>query len=60
MSRTTIARAVARKDLAVEIGRGQEGDVATLMRAARLAVEEPPRADLAGIFRVVIGRLQSG
>lgn len=46
--------------LVVEIGQGQEGEVATLMRAAGLVADEPPRPDLAGIFRVVTGRLRSG
>ncbi|WP_022724074.1 peptide chain release factor N(5)-glutamine methyltransferase [Rhodopseudomonas sp. B29] len=45
--------------LAVEIGQGQDGDVATLMRAAGLVADRPPSPDLAGIFRVVTGRLQT-
>ncbi|MFC0238827.1 peptide chain release factor N(5)-glutamine methyltransferase [Rhodopseudomonas telluris] len=42
--------------LVVEIGQGQSDDVAALMRAAGLTVVEPPRADLAGVLRVVSGR----
>lgn len=42
--------------LVVEIGQGQDDDVAALMRAAGLTVSEPPRVDLGGILRVVSGR----
>ena len=42
--------------LVVEVGQGQSADVAALMAAAGLTLSDPPRADLAGIFRAVIGR----
>jgi release factor glutamine methyltransferase len=41
--------------LAIEIGAGQAGEVAALLRDAGFA-EVHPRADLAGIERVVVGR----
>jgi release factor glutamine methyltransferase len=42
--------------LVVEAGRGRSGDVETLMTAAGLTVEHPPKTDLAGILRAVSGR----
>ncbi len=42
--------------LIVEVGQGQSGDVEALMTAAGLSPTGPPRADLAGIPRVVSGR----
>ena len=42
--------------LVVEAGRGQAGDIETLMAAAALSVEKPPKADLAGIPRAVSAR----
>jgi release factor glutamine methyltransferase len=42
--------------LVVEAGYGQSGPVERLMAAVGLAVEEPPRADLAGVPRAVGGR----
>lgn len=42
--------------LIVEAGQGQADDIATLMRAAALTVERPPKADLAGIPRAVSAR----
>ncbi|WP_322515325.1 peptide chain release factor N(5)-glutamine methyltransferase [Rhodopseudomonas palustris] len=46
--------------LVVEIGQGQSDDVAALMRAAGLAVADPPRPDLGGVLRVVTGRHLTG
>jgi len=42
--------------LIVEVGQGQSAAVAELMAAAGLTLGEPPRPDLGGIFRAVIGR----
>lgn len=42
--------------LVVEAGRGQIGDIETLMTAAGLFVERPPKTDLAGVPRAVSGR----
>lgn len=42
--------------LIVEAGQGQAGDIATLMAAAALSVDRPPKADLAGILRAVSAR----
>lgn len=42
--------------LVVEIGRGQSAAVGAIMGAAGLALPSPPRADLGGVPRVVIGR----
>lgn len=42
--------------LIVEAGQGQAEDIATLMGAAALTVERPPKADLAGIPRAVSAR----
>ncbi|QDP27134.2 peptide chain release factor N(5)-glutamine methyltransferase [Bradyrhizobium cosmicum] len=42
--------------LIVEAGRGQARDIEALMTAAGLAVDRPPRADLAGIPRAVSAR----
>jgi release factor glutamine methyltransferase len=42
--------------LVVEAGYGQAGQIEGLMVAADLVVQEPPRADLAGIPRAVGGR----
>ena len=42
--------------LIFEVGQGQDGAVRNIMRAARLAAEDPPRRDLAGVNRCVIGR----
>ena len=42
--------------LIVEVGLGQSAAVAGLMAAAGLTLAEPPRADLGGIPRAVIGR----
>jgi release factor glutamine methyltransferase len=42
--------------LIVEAGQGQAGDIETLMTAAALSVDRPPRADLAGIPRAVSAR----
>jgi release factor glutamine methyltransferase len=43
--------------LVLEIGQGQDGDVAQLVAAAGLTVAGPTRADLAGIGRAVVGKL---
>lgn len=40
----------------VEVGEGQSDHVANLMMAAGLALGAPPKADLAGIHRAVVGR----
>ena len=40
----------------VEVGEGQSDHVGNLMMAAGLAPETPPKADLAGIHRAVVGR----
>jgi release factor glutamine methyltransferase len=42
--------------LIVEAGQGQAGFIETLMKAAALSVDRPPRADLAGIPRAVAAR----
>jgi release factor glutamine methyltransferase len=42
--------------LIVEAGQGQAGDIETLMAAAALTIDRPPRADLAGILRAVSAR----
>jgi release factor glutamine methyltransferase len=42
--------------LVVEAGHDQSGDIEGLMTAAGLMLERPPKADLAGIRRVVAGR----
>lgn len=42
--------------LIVEAGAGQAGEIETLMRAAALRIERPPKADLAGIPRAVSAR----
>lgn len=42
--------------LAVEVGEGQSADVERLMTSARLTLERPPKADLAGIRRAVAAR----
>jgi release factor glutamine methyltransferase len=43
--------------LVLEIGQGQDGDVAQLVAAAGLMIAGPTRADLAGIGRAVVGKL---
>jgi release factor glutamine methyltransferase len=43
--------------LVLEIGQGQDGDVAQLVAAVGLTVAGPTRADLAGIGRAVVGKL---
>jgi release factor glutamine methyltransferase len=45
--------------LVVEAGQGQSETIATLMQAAGLTVERPPRADLAGVLRAVSARKMS-
>jgi release factor glutamine methyltransferase len=42
--------------LIVEAGQGQAGNIETLMTAAALIVDRPPKADLAGISRAVSAR----
>lgn len=42
--------------LVVEAGQGQAENIETLMRAAALSLERPPKADLAGIPRAVSAR----
>ncbi|MCK1419832.1 peptide chain release factor N(5)-glutamine methyltransferase [Bradyrhizobium sp. 180] len=42
--------------LIVEAGQGQAGNIETLMLAAALVVDRPPKADLAGIPRAVSAR----
>ncbi|WP_025032694.1 peptide chain release factor N(5)-glutamine methyltransferase [Bradyrhizobium sp. DOA9] len=42
--------------LVVEAGRGQAQNIETLMRAAALSLDRPPKADLAGISRAVSAR----
>ena len=42
--------------LIVEVGQGQAREIETMMAAAALAVERPPKADLAGISRAVTAR----
>ncbi|MDA9435932.1 peptide chain release factor N(5)-glutamine methyltransferase [Bradyrhizobium sp. CCBAU 51627] len=42
--------------LVVEAGRGQAGDIETLMAAAALSIDRPPKTDLAGIPRAVSAR----
>jgi len=42
--------------LIVEAGQGQAGDIETLMAAAALSIDRPPKADLAGIPRAVSAR----
>lgn len=46
--------------LIFEVGQGQEDDVRAIMAAAGLEASEPPRTDLAGVNRVVIGRKKPG
>ncbi len=43
--------------LVVEVGRGRSGEVGALLAAAGLTPVGPPKADLAGVHRVVTGRL---
>lgn len=45
--------------LICEVGHDQAADVAAIMRVARLDVQSPPRRDLAGLERVVIGLKQA-
>ncbi|TPQ40484.1 peptide chain release factor N(5)-glutamine methyltransferase [Bradyrhizobium guangdongense] len=58
--RALIPQAAARLSpggaLIVEAGEGQADGIATLMQAAALTVERPPKADLAGIPRAVSAR----
>ena len=42
--------------LVVEAGQGQSSDIEALMTASGLAVDQPPKTDLAGIARAVSGR----
>ena len=42
--------------LIVEAGQGQARNIETLMTAAALSVDRPPKADLAGIPRAVSAR----
>lgn len=42
--------------LIFEVGQGQDSDVRAVMESAGFVVDEPPRADLAGVKRVVMGR----
>ncbi|MGY3348218.1 MULTISPECIES: peptide chain release factor N(5)-glutamine methyltransferase [unclassified Bradyrhizobium] len=42
--------------LIVEVGQGQAGNIETLMAAAALSIDRPPRSDLAGIARAVSAR----
>jgi release factor glutamine methyltransferase len=42
--------------LVVEAGHGQSADIEGLMTAAGLTLEQPPKADLAGVRRAVAGR----
>lgn len=42
--------------LIVEAGQGQARDIETLMRAAALSLDRPPKADLGGILRAVSAR----
>jgi release factor glutamine methyltransferase len=42
--------------LVVEAGQGQSGEILGLIDAAGLTCERPPKADLAGIRRAVVGR----
>ncbi|QOZ50393.1 peptide chain release factor N(5)-glutamine methyltransferase [Bradyrhizobium sp. CCBAU 53338] len=42
--------------LIVEAGQGQAADIETLMAAAALSIDRPPKADLAGIPRAVSAR----
>ena len=42
--------------LIVEVGQGQAGNIETLMAAAALSIDRPPRSDLAGIPRAVSAR----
>ncbi|MBB5047643.1 release factor glutamine methyltransferase [Rhodopseudomonas rhenobacensis] len=46
--------------LIVEIGQGQDDEVAALMRSAGLTTDGAPKPDLAGIARAVIGRRPGG
>ena len=43
-------------ELIVEAGQGQARDIEAIMTAAGLAVERPPKTDLAGILRAVAAR----
>jgi release factor glutamine methyltransferase len=49
-------RLAPRGALIVEAGQGQAGNIETLMLAAALVVDRPPKADLAGIPRAVSAR----
>lgn len=42
--------------LMFEVGQGQEGDVTRIVAAAGFVADTPPKADLSGVNRVVIGR----
>jgi release factor glutamine methyltransferase len=42
--------------LVLEVGRGQSGDVEAMMTAAGLSTSRPPKTDLAGIPRAVLGQ----
>lgn len=42
--------------LIVEVGYDQSGQVSQMMQAAGLTLPHPPRADLDGIYRVVVGQ----
>ena len=42
--------------LIVEAGQGQAGNIETLMAAAALSIDRPPKADLAGIPRAISAR----
>ncbi|WP_426612938.1 peptide chain release factor N(5)-glutamine methyltransferase [Bradyrhizobium sp. McL0616] len=42
--------------LIVEAGQGQSGTIETLMAAAALSMDRPPKADLAGVLRAVSAR----
>ncbi|PJG50360.1 peptide chain release factor N(5)-glutamine methyltransferase [Bradyrhizobium forestalis] len=50
------ARLVPGGALVVEAGQGQAQNIETLMRAAALSLDRPPKADLAGIPRAVSAR----
>jgi release factor glutamine methyltransferase len=41
--------------LVVEVGKGQNGPIETLMTVAGLRVQDPVKSDLAGVFRAVAG-----
>ena len=42
--------------LIFEVGQGQDGDVNRIMAAVGFAADQPPKADLSGVNRVVVGR----